>query len=131
MAQQKLQPAQIVNRVGAYLYKHLDGAFKYNKSGNTFDIYTTVLYQIPYLQRIPGRGREYNDVHEMTLLITLTTYSNKVRVNVIEETPERKTLGFDVYDADKLQNTEAAAKLIYDRVQRRIIREFKDYDFLF
>lgn len=131
MAQQKLQPAQIVNRVGSYLYKHLDGAYKYQKSGNTFDIYTTVLYQIPYLQRIPGRGREYNDVHEMTLLITLTTYANKVRVNVIEETPERKTLGFDVYEAEKLQDTEKAAELIYSRVQRRIIREFKDYDFLF
>lgn len=131
MAQQKLQPAQVINQVGRYLYKHLDGAFKYQKSGNTFDIFTTVLYQIPYLQRIPGRGKEYNDVHEMTLNINLTTYANKIRVNVVEITPEEKTIGFDVYTPEQIQDPIRASSIIMDRIKRRITREFKDYDFLF
>ena len=39
--------AQLVNRIGKYFYKHLEGAFKMEKTANMCDVYTVILYSIP------------------------------------------------------------------------------------
>ena len=128
---QKLSANQQVNRVGKYLYKNLDGAFKIKNSSNTCDVYTTVLYQIPYLQQIPGRGKEYNDVHEMTLNLNITTYQNKVRINIIEMDPNERTIGYDLYKPEALEDLDFACKLIFQKVCKRISKAYQEYDFLF
>lgn len=128
---QKLSANQQVNRVGKYLYKNLDGAFKIKNSSNTCDVYTTVLYQIPYLQQIPGRGKEYNDVHEMTLNLNITTYQNKVRINIIEMDPNERTIGYDLYKPEVLEDLDFACKLIFQKVCKRISKAYQEYDFLF
>ena len=89
----KLSANQQVNRVGKYLYKNIDGAFKYKTSSNACDIYFTLLYQLPLESRDESKGKEYNDIHEITVDINITTYQNKIRVNVIEMTPKQRTLG--------------------------------------
>lgn len=126
-----VEATKLVNKVGKYIYNHLDGAFKFKTSSNTFDIYTTVLYQLPWLQRIPGKGKEYNDVHEMTLNISITTYQNKIRVNMIEMTPNQRTFGYDLYKPEELTDLQIAYDEIYDKICRRIKRTYKDYEFLF
>lgn len=128
---QKLSANQQVNRVGKYLYKNLDGAFKIKNSSNTCDVYTTVLYQIPYLQRIPGKGKEYNDVHEMTLNLNITTYQNKVRINIIEMDPNERTIGYDLYKPEVLDDLREAERLIYQKVCKRLSKTYQEYDFLF
>lgn len=128
---QVLPASQQVNRVGKYLFKHIDGAFKYSKSSNQYDIYFTLLYQIPYWERIPGKGSEYNDVHEMTIDINLTTYQNKLRVNVIETSPEERTIGYDLYRPEVLMDLPSAMKLIWFGVIKRVSKAYKDYDFIF
>ena len=122
---------QKVKQIGKYIYNHIDGAFKYKSSSNMYDIYLTLLYQIPYWNRIPGKGSEYNDLHEMTIDINLTTYQNKIRVNTIEMTPNQRTLGYDIISPEKLQDTEEAMHLIYNKVKKRISRAYSEYDFLF
>lgn len=129
--QPKLQASQQVNRVGKYLYKTLDGAFKFKVSSNMYDVYVTLLYQIPRLQQIPGKGKDYNDVHEMTLDINITTYQNKIRVNIIELTPDERTLGFDLFKPEEMKDLQLAKKLILDKVRRRVSKAYQDYDFLF
>lgn len=128
---QKLSANQQVNRVGKYLYKNLDGSFKIKNASNTCDVYTTVLYQIPYLQRIPGKGKEYNDVHEMTLNLNITTYQNKVRINIIEMDPNDRTIGYDLYKPEVLEDLEFACRLIFQKVCKKISKAYEDYDFLF
>ena len=128
---QKLQANQQVKRIGQYMYKHLDGAFKFKSTGNTFDVYCTLLYQLPYLQRIPGKGKEYNDVHEMTLNINITTYQNKVRINIIEMTPEERTIGFDLFYPEELEDLQMAYKQIMARLHKRIAKAYKEYEFLY
>lgn len=113
--------AQQVNRIGKAIYKNLDGAFKFVKSSNTCDIYTTVLYEVP----------GSNDVQEMTLDINLTTYQNKVRVNIIEMTDMERTVGFDVYRPEDLDNTQLSVGRIINRIRKRIIAAFNQYNFLF
>ena len=126
-----LSANQQVNRVGKYLYNNLDGAFKYKTSSNTCDVYFTLLYQLPLDMQEPDKGKEYNDVHEITVDINITTYQNKVRVNVIEMTPMQRTLGYDLYEPYILENLENAKKRILNKIIKRVSKAYSDYDFLF
>ena len=118
--------SQLVNKIGKYLYNHIDGAFKYKKSSNMYDVYFTLLYQLKL-----EFGGEVNDVKEMTVNINITTYQNKIRVNVIEMTPEERTIGYDLFTPDKLQNLEEAKDLIFNRVVKRVSKAYENYIFLF
>ena len=122
---------KLVNVLGTYLYKHLDGAFKYITSSNMCDVYFTLLYQLRPEDQRPENTPEENDVHELTINLNLTTYQNKIRVNIIERTPMEKTLGCDVYPPEKLQDLEAAKDMIFAKVVKRVSKAYKDFDFLF
>jgi hypothetical protein len=120
-----------VNKVGKYLYKHIDGAYKYNNSSNMCDVYFMLLYQIPYWDRIPGKGSDYNDMHEMTIDINLTTYQNKIRVNILEMTPDERTLGSFVIKPEYLHDLETTKNMIFDKVVGRVKTAYEKYEFLF
>lgn len=129
----KLQAGQQVNRIGKYLYKHIDGAFNIKYSGNTCDVYMLILYQIPpeFLSKYKITEDKYKECYEMTININITTYQNKIRINLIEVTPEEKTIGFDVYLPEEVEDLQKAFNRIYSRTCKRIEKEFKDYEFLF
>lgn len=124
--QSQIPANQQVNRVGKYLYKHLDGAFKYTTDRNMYDVYVTLLYQLK-----PEYGGKANDVQEMTIDINITTYQNKIRVNTVEMTPEERTLGFDVMGSDDMIDLEKAKKIIIWKVGNRIRKAYKNYLILF
>lgn len=129
---QPVSTNQLVNQVGRYLYNHIDGAYKAVKRSNVYDIYMDVYYQLPRLQQVPGREAEgYNDMHEMKLNISLTTYQNKIRVNIHEITPEQWTFGYILIPPEYLQDIHNAQKLIYDKVCQKIQKRYEDYLFLF
>ena len=128
---QLLSANQQVNRLGKFLYKHIDGAFNYKKSSNMYDVYMTILYQLPVEIQDMSKGKEFNDLHEMTLDINITTYLNKVRINIIEMTPEEKTIGYDLYEPEKLEDLVRASEIILKKIHKRISREFREYEFLF
>lgn len=128
---QYLSANQQVNRVGKFLYKHIDGAFNYKKSSNMYDVYMTILYQLPVESQDKSKGEEFNDLHEMTLDINVTTYLNKVRINIIGMTPEEKTIGYDLYEPEKLEDLVKASEIILKKIHKRISREFREYEFLF
>lgn len=126
-ATQSTMPAsKQVNRIGKYLYKHLDGAFKYATDRNMYDVYVTLLYQLK-----PECGGKVNDVQEMTININITTYQNKIRVNTIEMTPDERTLGFDLMKLEDMMDLEKAMKIIIWKVGNRIRKAYKDYLILF
>lgn len=126
----KIQPGQQVNKIGQYLYKHIDGALDIKKSGNMCDVYFMILYQIPKLQRRFGHPED-REMHEMHINLNITTYQNKIRVNVIEISPEEKTLGCYVFSPEVMDDLENAKKLILDKVVKRVSKVYEDYDFLF
>ena len=117
-----LQASQIVNRVGKYLYKHLDGAFKYETSSNMCDVNFLLLYQ----------EEGSTEVKEMHIDINITTYQNKIRVNVIEITPEERTLGFNCYEPEIfLQGMESAKERIFNNIVRKVSKAYAEFDFIF
>jgi len=123
---------QLVNKVGQYIYKNLDGSVKSVRSSNTYDIYTNVYYQLDRLDQVPGRQSEgYNDMHEMLINISLTTYQNKIRVNIHEVTPEEYTFGYFVVPPEKLNDVKYAKDLIYSKVCKLIAKHYDDYNFIF
>lgn len=135
MPEKNLNPretSQLVNKVGQYLYKNIDSAYKGVRSTNTYDVYFFVLYQIPFERRIPGKRKEgYNDMHEMHINISLTTYQNKIRTNVTEISPEEWTFGYILVPPEKLKHLEDARTLIYNKVIEKLKKHYKDYDFIF
>ena len=123
--------SQLVNKIGKYLYRNIDGRERIKFTGNTCDIYLTVYYQIPAHLQDCSADKSVNDVQTMLVNINITTYQNKVRVNTITVTPEAKTLGFDLYYPEECQITSTICQKIYSKVCTRIAKAFKEFEFLF
>ena len=119
-SQTALPASKQVIRVGKYLVKFLDGVIKYKISSNMFDIYTTLLYADP---KTP-------DTQEMVLNLNLTTYQNKLRVDVIEITPEERTLGFDLFPLTQLDDLKTLSTKIYNKVLKRVEKAYRYFEFL-
>lgn len=124
--QPQIPASQQVNRIGKYLYKHLDGAYHYHKSGNMYDVYCTLLYELK-----EECGGTKNDVQEMTIDINITTYQNKLRINTIEMTPQERMLGFDLIKPEELADLQQAMKNITQKVHNRVCKVYKDYIVIF
>ena len=119
---------KLVNQLGNYLYKHLDGAYKFEKEPNMFTVYCTVLYTVP--TDIQNRYKIRDDIHEMDFTINLTTYSNKIRMNIIEISPDERTLGFDTLSEKELIDMPTAYSNIRKKFYKRIYKTFSDYEFI-
>ena len=70
-------------------------------------------------------------MHEMHINISLTTYQNKIRVNVTEISPEEWTFGYILIPPEKLKNLDDSRKLIYDKVIQKLKKHDEDYNFLY
>ena len=125
-SESKIPASKQVIRLGNYIYNHLDGAYKQVRSGNTVDVYSIFLYQLR-----PEYGGKVNDVQEMQIDINLTTYQNKVRLNVVEITPMERTLGSSVISEAKLEDLRSAMDYVLQLVAKHITRSYKEYMLLY
>jgi hypothetical protein len=123
--------SQLVNKVVKYLNKAISGAYKFRISPNKVDIYMIVLYQIPYKSLRPGDPDKYSEVQEMHININLTTYQNKLRMNLIEMSPEERTLGFFVIPPEKITDLEFAKYWVMNNLEKTLNKLFDGYIFLF
>ena len=126
--QTKLQAGQIVNSIGQYLYKHIDTAYSMKKSPNTVDVYFEIAYELLPEYRL-NKGDE--ETHVMSININITTYQDKIRVNVIEVSPEERTLGFDTFKLDVFENMSEGMELVLAKVRNRMKKAFTEYEFYF
>lgn len=126
--QQVLPASKQVKRIGQYLYKHIDGAYDFKSSSNNYDVYFLLLYELKKELREPGKDYP---VQEMKININVTTYQNKVRINIIELTPKERTIGFDLYTPEKVQDLQKAYPVIMEKIYKRIYKAYEDYYFLY
>ena len=119
--------------VGKALYKRLDGAYSYKATSNTSEVKSTILYQIPVdvSNKYNLAKEERDQVNVMDVAISLTAYSNKVRVNVIELSPEEKTLGHKTFVSEKFSNVQDGVQEVLAFVAKCVHKEFDGYDILF
>lgn len=124
------ESGQLVNELGDYFKSKTDGAFKLKRSGNMVDIWMRVYYQIPAIQ-IPGEGKQSFPIQEMVININLTSYANKLRVNLIQVHPTERTLGHFVIPTEKLTDIENARKELLSRIYKRLHKLFEGYEFIY
>lgn len=131
----KIESGKAVKMIGKHLKKNLGGAYKLVMSANTCDVYFLIYYEVLKLHKLIGNSpgkEEYNKVHEMHIDLNITTYQNKVRVNLIEITPEERTIGYDLYKPEIIQSDIVHAReLIWSKVQKRLMKAYEGYDFAF
>lgn len=131
----KIQSGQAVKMIAKHMKKNLGGAYKLTVGANTCDVYFLIYYEVPKLHKLIGNSpgkEEYNKVHEMHIDLNITTYQNKVRVNLIEITPEERTIGYDLYKPKIIQDDIVKAReLIWNKVQKRLEKAYEEYDFVF
>ena len=96
-----------------------------------FDLYTVAYYQIPQLSAKPGGETTYSDMYEMSFNINFTTYSNKIRVNIIELSPDEQTVGHFVVDSSKLQEMKPAKEYVMNKIYKILNKYFEGYEFIF
>lgn len=126
--QQVLPASKQVKRIGQYLYKHIDGAYDFKSYSNNYDVYFLLLYELKKELREPGKDYP---VQEMKININVTTYQNKVRINIIELTPKERTIGFDLYTPEKVQDLQKVYPVIMEKIYKRIYKTYEDYYFLY
>ena len=136
ITQQILPASKQVIRIGKYLYKHIDGAYSIKYSPNTCDVYFTLLYSVP--EELIRELRKYQelytlekDTYEMHFNINITTYQNKVRININEISPEERTIGQTIYSPEVLMDLDSAYKKIMDKLKKQLNKRFQGYDFVF
>lgn len=123
----KYQGSQAVNIVGRFLYNHIDGAYNIKRSANSVDVYFIILYQ----KKEELREDSDKDMHEMKLNINITTYDDKLRMNIIELSPEERTLGFNTFALAKFDDLNSGYNLVMKTLEKRLNKYYEDYDFIF
>lgn len=126
-----LQANQLVNLIRKYLYKGIDGAYKYVQGANMCDVFMVVYFQAPIIPDDPSKPITYGDVNEMTLDINITTYQNKIRVNVIELTPQERTIGHKVYAPEEMQDMKVARYTVLQQIIKQLYKAYNRYEFIF
>lgn len=114
--------AQKANKLGKFIKKSIDSAYKIEFNPNSVDVYMYVYYQVP---------GEIDTFDKMDILINIAAYSDKLRINVIELDNMEKTVLHSTLKADDpVDYTELKIK-IYNSIIKALSKEYKDYDFIY
>lgn len=138
-ANKKLTPEQEVNTLGKWLYRNLDGAFKFKKSSSQYNIWFLVLYEVPLeIRERYDLDESYDDVNEMVINLSLVTYKNasnskksKIRVNLIEESPDELTVGSKIYNLDFFNDYYELRDNLVNYLIVRLNKHYEGYDFIY
>ena len=127
-----IAPGQLVNKLGEYLYKELDSAYSFNKSSNLYEVYLEAYYQVPHYGDHPQDKIKYDDeIKTMKLMISLTYYDEKIRVNLIELGEYEPTLAHKTYKIKELETLNNARTKVEKLIRDSLTKYFKDYEFIF
>lgn len=122
---------QKINQLGKYLYKNIDSAYEIDYGPQRVDIYFIVYYQYSVYSPDPKIKKTYSDTYEMHININLTCYSHKIRVNIIELSPDEMTLGQMILPEKKLDDLESGRELIESRIRKYINKYYEEYEFIY
>ena len=115
---ENLHPTQIVNILSKYIYKQLDGRYKFKLGMNKCDIYSIVYYQVPEVSADPNENIDYSDVNEMDL-------------NINELSPSETTIGFLKYELKSFENIDELKSRVMTDIQKKIVKRYDKYEFVF
>lgn len=122
-----------VNKIGEYLYRHIDSATDYKKSPNMYDVYMNVYYQAPTrtLDPLSKQKESLSDLQEFPIDINITTYDDKIRVNLLLDDENETTLDFKTYTLTNPVNYEKLRIDVMKRIYKVLNKLFEGYEFIF
>lgn len=112
----------LVNSIGKYLKKNIEGAYNIRFSSNTCEVTMRMYYQVE---------GDIDTFNTMDFLLNITSYQNKVRVNITEDTAMEKTIGQIILTDAELADFCLAKKKILTKIKRFIEKEYADYIFVY
>jgi len=122
--------SQLVNSVGKYMYKHIDSANKLTFYPNMCDVYFTIYYQVPG-EIIQKYNVPDDELHEMQVDVNITTYQNKIRVNITEVDALERTLGSVIVKPVDFPDVAKLSTHIYTEICKKVAKAYEDYEFVF
>lgn len=111
----KKSASQLVNTIGKYLYNHINNAYQSNKFQNTYDINFTL---------DTSDGNKY-------LNLNITTYGDKIRVNIIENEDANKTIGNIVVKSSTFDKLPDGYFDLMGRISKQIDKEYSSHADIF
>ena len=119
---EKLNPGTWINKIGKYLKANIDGAFKIKFNAMDCEVTMRMYYQIP---------GDPDSIQEIHFTIDITSYQNKIRINLTEDTLMEKTIGQIILGPDELVDLGLVRKKILTKIEKFIAKEYAMYDFIY
>lgn len=110
-----------VNKLGKYLNQELDGAYKIKFSPMECNVYIEMLFEIPDNRESYG---------EIKFDISIVSYQNKLRINIIEISQSEKTVGQIILTEADLANMSDLADVkvrIKKSINKYLQKAYPDY----
>lgn len=114
--------ASYVNKVGKYLNKNIDSAYKITFRPGQCDVGMIVYYQVP------GDAETFN---EMDITLSIASYQNKIRINVTENDANEATIGQIILKAEEVADLNITKKKVLQGVIKCLNKEYEDYEFVY
>lgn len=118
---------QQINQIGKYIYHNIDGAISYKTKPNK-----SIVTFLMYFQYDPDKvGKSDIDLQEIKIEIDITTYNNKVRVDIIELDPNERTLGYYLYSPESTDDMKYMKDDILNKLNKRIRKFYGQFLYLY
>lgn len=117
---------QYVNTISNYLYRHIDTSYNQKHSSNMSDVYFQVYYQM-----IQPDDTLDSTLQEMNIDLNITTYRDKIRINVLELTPDEFTLGMKTFTYKDNMNLAKLMTDVLQYVDKRLTKCYSDREFVY
>ena len=118
----KQNPGTIVNKIGKYLNSNIDGTFKMKFHPMECEIYMRMYYQVP---------ERPETLDEMQFIISITSYQNKIRINITENNALEKTIGQVILKPEEYADAGLVKKKVLWALKKAIGKEYSEYDFIY
>ena len=131
-----------VIRLGDYLKNAKDKdtgnskfmVYKTERIRNSYNLYITIMYQIPLELR--KKMKEYGeqlhgveeDIYTANIFLSIATYQQYIRLNVILLNDMEPTLGFLRLDRNDLMSLPYCKQKFVDFTYKKILKYFEKYD---
>lgn len=118
---------QQINQIGKYMYHNIDGAIGYKTKPNE-----SIVTFLMYFQDDPDKVTQSDiDLQEIKIEIDITTYNNKIRVDMIELDPNERTLGYYLYSPESADDMKYIKDDILNKLNKRIRKFYGQFLYLY
>ncbi len=113
---------KLVNKLGKSLKNSIDGVYAIQFMPNTCRLKMRMYYQLI---------DDSDSFRELHLFIDITTYQNKLRINITEDTSDEQTIGQVILTQEQATNLKLVKNKVLNCIDKSIAKKFEKYDYLY